>query len=311
MGGMAGRALAKLALTKKYKVGGTIYKNFPEELKNYSDLNLLNYYKLDLKKAGEVKSALLDFQPDAVVHFAGKAIGRSDVRIFNPNSYAENIIIFQNLIRALKVLRKRPRFILTSGCLVYNASPSSGFRDEVPAKQLPEIDSEKEPYRAGRFEQEKLLAREDLDYIITRPTQFTGPGKFPGTIEWYIAAQVAKILEGHTNTILLNNKLGEVDMLDVRDVARAYIILIEKGKEGNVYHISSGSPVTAEKLAKVFLETVGLNPTKISVKSTGKEETIYFRFSPDKLNQLGWYPKFSLSDSLLGYWNFFKNQSNI
>lgn len=311
MGGMAGRALAKLALSKKYLVGGSIHENFPKELKSSSNLNLLSCYQLDLKKAGQIKSAFLDFQPDLVVHFAGKAMGRSDPQILNPEVYIENITIFQNLIKAIKNLTNRPKFILTSGCLVYDTLSSPGFKKEVCTLDLPEIDINKEPYRASRLDQEKLLIKEDLDYIIARPTQFTGPDKISGVIEWHIASQILKILKGQANEIILKNKLGEVDMLDVRDVANAYMFLIEKGSWGEIYHINSGLPVTVEKLAKVFLEVAGLNPKVIPIKSTDNEQTTYFRFSPDKINKLGWHSEISLSDMLLNYWSYFKTSQNF
>lgn len=307
MGGMAGRALVNLAL-EKYQVGGTIHKTLPGEFRTSQNFSNLKCYQLDLKNFSQIKNALLDFQPDTIVHFAGKALGSADSQVFNTQIYNENIIIFENLVKALKKLKVRPRLILTSGCLVYGKPSGSDFRKEQHPLRLPKIDVNKEPYRASRLDQEKLLMKEDLEYIITRPTQFTGVGKISGVVEWYIATQILKILKGQTNEILLKNKLAEVDLLDVRDVARAYIILIEKGQSGQIYHISSGSPNNIAKLANVFLKVVALNPETISIKSTADEKTVYFRFSPEKLNKLGWYPQFSLEDLLLSYWNFFKTK---
>lgn len=305
---MAGRAIAQLALSENYQVGGTVHNSFPSELKTFTDQGLLKCYSVDLRDSGETKMTIAAFQPDVVIHLAGKALGRLDKRILDPQVYEENITIFKNVLSAVKTLTNSPRFILSSGCLVYSKSISD-FISEIPVANLPSIDLNKEPYRASRLDQEKLLVEEKgIDYIITRPTQFTGAGKIPGVVEYYIASEILGILQGKKKNILVRNKLGEVDLLDVRDVAKAYLILIAKGQRGEVYHISSGSPVIVEHLAKVFLEAVGLNPKQFPVVSTDKEETIYFRFSPAKLKKLGWKPQFSLKDALSNYWEYFKKQ---
>lgn len=309
MGGMAGRALVKYALEENYLVGGTIHHNFPKNLKILVAQGLLKHYFVNLKNADEIENAVRNFQPDVIVHLAGKALGRSDDRIFDSQIYSENIMIFKNILSAVKSLNNLPRFILSSGCLVYDKLTSSDLITEIPVKDLPRVDTQKEPYRAGRLEQERLLTKaRGLDYVITRPTQFTGSGKIPNVVEWYIAKEISKIIRGETKSIKVRNKLGEVDILDVRDVASAYLILIRKGSTEGIYHISSGLPVTVEYLSKVFLEVVGLNPDQYQVESTDEEEETYFRFSPDKLVKLGWKPEFSLNDVLKSYWKYFKNE---
>lgn len=304
IGGLAGRALAKYVLSKNYSVGGTIHKNLP---KDYNYQTLLEYYTVDLKNLDETKKVFKDFQPDVVIHLAGKAFGRLDNQTINPHSYTENMTIFQNVLTAIKNLSNTPRFILTSGCLVYSTA-TSNLISEIHPKFLPKIDPKKEPYRAGKLDQERILAEEKIDYVIARPTQFTGPGKIKGTIEWYLAQDVSEIIAGKTKQITVMNKLSEIDLLDVRDLANAILTLTEKGLTGEVYHICSGVPITVEQLAKTFLEVVGFNPSRYTTKSTGIEQTNYFRFSSAKINNLGWFPKHTLQEALLSYWEYFKNQ---
>lgn len=306
MGGMLGRVLATLAISQNYSVGGTIHKSLPPELKSISNSSLKSY-TVDLRDSEETERVIVDFSPNIIVHFAAKTLGRLDKNTANPDIYTENLILFKNILSAVKSLNKPPRFILgTSGCIVYEKLLFPDFITETPVGDLPRVDPHKEPYRAGRLEQEKLIAvSENLEYIITRATQFTGPGKFPGTIEYYIAQQISEILRGKRNNIFVKNKLGEVDMLDVRDVAQAYLTLIRKGKNQNVYHISSGHPVSVGNLAKVFLEAAGLSPREYPIVSE-IEEHLYFRFTPEKLKAMGWRPRYSLKDALKSYWEFFR-----
>lgn len=309
MGGMTGRVLTKLALQKDYQVGGTINKTFPQEFRTLTNKNLLKYYPVNLRNSDDTEKAILDFKPNVVIHLAGKVLGGSDKKVFDYSVYQENISIFNNVLNAIKKLSNTPRFILSSGCLIYDKQVSPNFITEIPIWNLPKIDPIKQPYKASKADQERILSREsNLDYIIARPTQFTGPGKIPGVIEWFIASEILKLKAGEIKSVSVKNKLGEVDILDARDVARAFLTLIDKGAKGEVYHISSGSPTTVENVAKILLEISGLNPSRYRVVSTDTEGTTYFRFSPHKLNELGWEPKFNLKSALTSYWEYFKNQ---
>lgn len=310
MGGMAGQALAKLALNEGYLVGGTIHNTLPQDLKILIDQNFLKSFTVDLKDPKQTKKVFMDFQPDVVVHLAAKSLGGLDSQIFNPQIYKENITIFKNILISIKRLSVRPKLIISTGCLVYNKLTHPGLNSEMAVSKLPKVSSKMQPYRASKLDQERLLQQEKgIDYIITRPTQFTGPGKIQGVVEWYIAKKIANILSGKAKKIMVKNKLAEVDLLDVRDVARAYLVLIKKGYKGEIYHISSGSPTTVEKVAKVFLEVVRLNPINYPIESTYADRT-YFRFSSNKLRKLGWSPKYSLEEALITYWRYFKNQND-
>lgn len=306
--GTAGSSLAKLAISEGYSVAGTIHQNFPEDLKYIAQDSLLKYYQLNLENLDQVKKVIGEFAPDAVIHLAGKVAGRMNNQYFNPKIYNQNMKIFKNVISAVKTLTNQVKFILASGCIVYDRSTSPIPIKEVTVENLPKIDSSKEPYRASKLNQERRLSDSQLNYVIARPTQYTGPGKTPTAVEYYVACEIDSIINGKKNSIKVKNKLGEIDMLDARDVARAYLKLLTDGVKGQVYHISTGVPITVENMAKVFLEVAGLNPSQIEVKSTDTEQTLYSRFSSEKLRGLGWEPRYSLKDALTSYWEYFKNQ---
>jgi GDP-4-dehydro-6-deoxy-D-mannose reductase len=309
MGGMTGRCLAQYAFQENYLVAGTINNTFPLELKKYTDKGLIKHYQVDLTDLTKTKKSLQDSQPDVVVHLAGKVLGRADKKTQDPKVFTENITIIKNILSAVKSLSKQPKFILVSGCLVYNRLTSGIPIAEISVSDLPKIDTGKQPFRASKIEQERILVKEkDLDYIIVRPTQLTGPGKIPGVIEYYIAKEIAEIQNGNKTKIQLKNKLGEVDLLDVRDAVIAYLTLIKKGVCGEIYHLSSGSPVTVENLAKSFLEVAKLDPSQFKIESKEEEQVVYFRFSSEKLKKLGWKPHFSVKEALTCYYQYFQDQ---
>lgn len=308
MGGMTGRCLARYAISKNYEVAGTINKNFPNELIEYFDKGIIKHYKVDLTRLSEIKRAVTQYKPDVVIHLAGKVLGRNDKKVSDPEIFNENLTILNNLVSSIKLLSIKSRLILVSGCLVYDKLTYSNFIKEVPVCELPDVNISKFPYRASRIAQEKLVSLEkEIDYVIVRPTQLTGPGKIPGVVEYYIAKEIADALNDRDKKdIQIDNRLGEVDLVDVRDAANALLTLAEKGNRGEVYHLSSGSPVSIEKLTKTFLQIAGLNPNKYKIKSLGLEQTTYFRFSPDKLKKLGWKAEYSLKQTLTSYFDYFK-----
>lgn len=306
MGGMLGRQLAQLAVTQDYLVAGTINKTFPDLINNLQNNKLVSIYKLNLTKSVQINKAILDFQPDIIVHLAGKVLGRNDSKITDPLIYKDNTLILKNVIKAAEKLNKS-KFILVSGCLVYDKLTSSDSIQEIPIEKLPKINKLKEPYRASRIEQERMLIKEEnLDYIIVRPTQITGPGKIDGVIEYFLAKEISQLLKGEKQEINVRNKLGEVDLIDVRDAANAIIELIKNGQTKEIYHLSSGFPVTVETLAKTFLRVAGFDPKQFKISSTGEEQKIYFRFSADKLKSLGWNKKYNLEQTLASYFEYFK-----
>lgn len=306
IGGTAGRALVPIAIQTGYDIAGTIHNNFPQELKILSDKDRLKTYQLDLINSEEIAEAIHDYQPDIIFHLAGKVLGGLDKQISNPAIYEQNLTVFNNIVKAVGTLQKPTRLILTSGCLLYDKLTTPDFIQEVPTSTIRNIDKDLQPYRASKLEQERILSKQNFDYIIVRPTQFTGPGKVPGVVEWYIAQEIQQILEGKSKLIKVYNKLGEVDMLDARDVAKALLTVAKKGKKGEIYHISTGVPTTVEDLAKTFMEVVGLDPDNYPIESTGTEQSVYFRFSPNKLKRLGWKPDYSLQECLTSYWEYFK-----
>lgn len=97
------------------------------------------------------------------------------------------------------------------------------------------------------------------------------------------------------------------DFLDVRDVVRAYYILLHKGINGEVYNVCSGKAV---RLSDVVEMTANL----LEVEVTPLVDTTLIRPNDNMLivgdnsklvNDTGWRPKISLQESIhdiIKYW---------
>lgn len=89
----------------------------------------------------------------------------------------------------------------------------------------------------------QLAHRDGMNVIHVRPFNHFGPGQQEGYVVSDFAAQIARI-ENHLVPPLM--KVGDLstkrDFTDVRDVAKAYVLLLEKDVETGVYNVCSGIP---------------------------------------------------------------------
>ncbi|MDO5112677.1 MAG: GDP-mannose 4,6-dehydratase [Clostridia bacterium] len=88
-----------------------------------------------------------------------------------------------------------------------------------------------------------------LDVMCTRAFNHIGPGQRPGFVLPDFCKRVAQIEAGLCEPVLhVGNLEAERDFTDVRDVVRAYRLLMEKGAAGETYNVGSGSAIAVQTL---------------------------------------------------------------
>ena len=86
-----------------------------------------------------------------------------------------------------------------------------------------------------------------LDVICTRSFNHVGPGQAQGFVLSDFCRQIVLLEQsGQEGEMSVGNLSARRDFTDVRDVVRAYRLLMEKGKSGKVYNVGSGRAVAAE-----------------------------------------------------------------
>lgn len=275
----------------------------------YSDFNYVDfqYKRIDLLDQGEIENILFLFRPNYILHLASYSSVAFSWK--NPIlSFQNNVNIFLNL---LEVIRK---YSLKTRILSIGSSEEYGNinTDDIPLKETARLDP-LSPYAVARVSQEmlsKLYSKSyGLDIVMTRSFNHIGPGQ---SDIFVVSSFVRRILEEKSNGIrkiqLLVGNLNIVrDFLDVRDVVRAYYILLHKGINGEVYNVCSGKAV---RLSDVVEMTANL----LEVEVTPLVDTTLIRPNDNMLivgdnsklvNDTGWYPKISLQESIhdiIKYW---------
>jgi GDP-4-dehydro-6-deoxy-D-mannose reductase len=207
----------------------------------------------DLADAGQARAMLAAMRPDAVVHLAGTA---SVARSFDhpQEVLGNNLLAACNLLEAVRGEPGAGIRVL----LVGSAEQYGPVRpDELPVGEAhPQRPAS--PYAVSKVAQEHLAlqyrAAWGLDVVLTRSFNHSGPGQSPDFVLPAIARQIAAAEAGAAEPVLhVGNLDVERDFLDVRDVARAYVLLLEKGESGAVYNVCSGEAVHLRALVDALV----------------------------------------------------------
>jgi GDP-4-dehydro-6-deoxy-D-mannose reductase len=216
--------------------------------------------RVDLRDAGAVETLVRENRPDWVFHLA--AI--SQVRLSwerRRETFDTNLLGTLNLFEALRRRAPKARVLFVSSSDVYGSPASRSRRKLFREKDRTGVAS---PYAFTKIAGELLAGFyaevEKMPIVIARPFPHTGPGQAADFVcsDWarQIASFERSIVPGRVPRPFLL-KIGNVairrDYTDVRDVVRAYTLLMKKGRRGEVYNVCSGfAPTLREILGKLL-----------------------------------------------------------
>lgn len=305
--GFAGSHLAEFLIDKKeYEVNGTYL--FSSSLRNLVKVaKRLHLSQVDLTHQEDIARLVKEVKPDLVFHLAAlPAVGESFDR--PGETIINNVTAQLNLLEAIKKLG-----FLDCRILVVSSADIYG---RVSRKDLPINEKTSfyptNAYAVSKIAQDFLGLQYFLSYklkiIRARPFNHIGPRQSPGFVIADFAQKIAKIEKGELEPVLrVGNLLPRRDFTDVRDMVRAYTLLIEKGIPGEAYNIGSG---VSHKISDILDMLLSFVKAKITVE----EDPLLFRpqDSPDRVcdNQkfiklTHWKPEIPLEQTLkdtLDYW---------
>jgi GDP-4-dehydro-6-deoxy-D-mannose reductase len=161
------------------------------------------------------------------------------------------------------------------------------------------------PYAVAQASCE-LLARQfvhahGMDVVTARPFGVTGPHQPEKFVLSSTASQIAAIeLHDGETAIYTGNLDVSRDYLDVRDMARAFALLMKRGVTGETYNVCSGKVRTIRDLVQFLIHLSGC-PIEIRIDPALERavDIPLLAGSPEKFMSLtGWKPMISLEDSL-------------
>ena len=251
----------------------------------------------DLLDPVALDALLADIRPDVVYHLGGWSdVGASwdhPLESFRVN--AEGTL---NVIQAC-IANGSPRLLAVSSADVYG---------QVSPDQLP-IDETSTfrpvtPYAASKVAADELALQawlgHGLETIRVRAFNHLGPGQTTRFVAPAIAERIAINERDGGDSITVGNLTPRRDLTDVRDVVRAYRMLMCDGTPGEAYNVCTGVDLTIEELAH---RLVGLAERPMRLEADPElqrpVETPILRGDPSKLRAItGWTPEIPLEVTL-------------
>lgn len=297
-------------------VGAYLMKHLKDDLKQevfvtkmpqeQIDADGVTVYNLNILEKDAIAALLKEVQPDYIFHLAAQS--SVSVSWKNPQLTIDvNVKGGVNLLEALRELEYKPRVLLIGSGEEYGHI----LPDETPIQE----DNTLRPgniYAATKACQNMLgkiyADAYGLQVMMVRAFNHIGPNQTPLFVVADFCKQVAQIEAGKQEAVIkVGNLAAKRDFTDVRDVVRAYGMLIEKGEAGETYNIGSGHAIAIDEILKMIvakskadikveIDTAKLRPVDVPV----------IEADTAKLREItGWKPQISLEQTIeetLNYW---------
>jgi GDP-4-dehydro-6-deoxy-D-mannose reductase len=212
----------------------------------------------DLCAADAMRGVVQRARPDACLHLGAIAFvpaGQS-----NPQAMlAVNVLGTVHLLDAVREHAPRARVLVVSTAHVYGPHAENGvLSEDAPMRPLSVYAMSK---AAADLASLSYAEHFGLHVMTARPTNHTGPGQSPRFVIPAFIAQLKAIAEGKAAPVMeVGNLESRRDFVDVRDVARAYRLLLERGRAATAYNISSNRIVAVRAVLDRLCEMTGVRP---------------------------------------------------
>ena len=238
----------------KDEAGGGYFKEF--DFINSSPSKNKDFYYLDLLDLQSVEDLIKEKDPKYIIHLASVS--------FIPSSFEDPKKIIDinyygtfNLLETLRKYSFKGRLLYVSSGDVYGK-----FKEEdLPLKETLPL-SPKNPYAASKGAAELLCLQYvngySLDIVVARPFNHIGPHQSDLFSVSNFARQCALISLNKKEPVIKTGNINTYrDFLDVRDVIKAYFLLLYEGISGEIYNVCSGKPLEISFILGRLISFVG------------------------------------------------------
>jgi GDP-4-dehydro-6-deoxy-D-mannose reductase len=260
---------------------------------------------LDITDGPALVKAVEEVAPDAVYHLAALThVGESWEA--PEETFRVNAMGTLSLVEAVRHLPQSPRVLLVSSAEVYGV---------VTADDLPLTESSPlrptTPYAvskvAAEFVAMQAFLAHGLPVVTARAFNHAGPGQSPSFVVSSLARQVAGLERTGGAVLRVGSLTPRRDLTDVRDVVRAYRLLVERGTPGGVYQVCSGVAVAVQEIADRLLAIAGTDAViELDPELVRPVDVPVLVGDPDRLHAAtGWEPGYELDETLtdtLNWW---------
>jgi GDP-4-dehydro-6-deoxy-D-mannose reductase len=196
-------------------------------------------HEADLDDPAAAAAVVEQVRPDAIVHLAGQSSVHQSW--LDPGgTLRTNVLGVVHLLDAARRAALRPAVLVVGSAEEYGPVGEA----ELPIRETAPL-RPASPYAVSKVAQGAMALlygpAGGMRVVLTRTFHHTGPGRGEAFAESSFARQIAEIEAGLRPPVIEVGNLEAVrDFSDVRDVVRAYLLLVEKGEPGEAYNVCSG-----------------------------------------------------------------------
>ena len=298
-GGFVGKYLTDEFASNGYEVTGSDIR-----LPDWADNQFIS---CDLLSAEDVKAVIAKVMPDIIVNLAAiSSVGQS--------WKMPQLTISVNVNGSLNILQA------VGSCYAKDSMPKVmfiGSSEEyapasAPVSETSPLDSNS-PYGISKMTQERfasLYGHEfGIDVYLVRAFNHTGVGQADNFVLPSWCKQAAEIdRSGKPGVMNVGNLKVRRDFSDVRDIVRAYRLIVEKGEPGKAYNVGSG---VAHSLEDMLKTSTSLSAQEI----TGTVDPARIRPTDTPViccdnslirDELGWAPEHDIFDTLKEMYGYYR-----
>jgi GDP-4-dehydro-6-deoxy-D-mannose reductase len=302
-GGFVGGHLIRHLSESSSEIHGTLHQG----LESKTSDETITYHPLDLRDTQAVHDLIREIQPEAIYHLAAQAfVPRS---FDDPWETLENNIKGQlNLILGCLKINIKPRLLIVSSAQIYGDISDQPIRESTPPRPS-------SPYSVSKITQELLGQQYHLSHqlpiMIARPFNHLGPGQNERFVAPNFALQIARIEVGLQEPVMsIGNLEAQRDFTDVRDIVRAYRLIVEHGQPGQIYNVAAGRAYSIQYLLDKLLSYSDTHiEIRIDPERLRPAEIPVIIGDATRLRQhTGWQPVIPFEQSLLDVLNDCRNR---
>lgn len=292
--GFAGSHLAEHLVERGSEVHGLAFEDPP-----YPNLarvaSQVPVHRGDIADPRAVRAAVIAARPDVVVHLAGQAVPA--LAAGDPS--AATRVNVDGTIAVVEAVRDgNARLVFASSAEVYGV-PDGPALEDAPLRP-PNV------YAETKVAAERWVRELGSRAVVLRPVGQIGPRQHPALAASAFARQIALAEAGREEPVIRHGSLeASRDLIDVRDMARAYALACDL--EGGTFNVGSGRAVPMRELFDMLMGMASvplraeLDPDRVrgGDPATVEVDSTLFRA------RTGWSPDIPLERSLrdlLDHW---------
>ena len=257
-----------------------------------ADSRRVRWASVDILDRDAVQDALRALRPTVVFHLAGlphvAAAWKDSGRALQVNALGTH-----HLLDGVEAIVPDSKVVVAGSALVYRPSRTA-LREEDPVGPA-------DPYGVSKLAQEMRAQRATALVVLTRPFNHAGPRQSESFVTSSFAKQLAEIEMGiREPKLLVGNLDARRDIMDVRDTARAYLALADRGSPGRIYNICSG---TAHRVGDLLERLLSITRARVTVEQDPSRlrpsDNPVVLGNPSRLiTDTGWRPEIPVEQTL-------------